>query len=663
MKKLDRLLLTILALALLLRMGWPAWAEFKRDEATVVRRAQAIAYDGDRPAAGVVASFGAYNLPLTLYLTAIPLRLWDDPLAAVLFVGLLNGLAVLTCYGLGRAYFDRRAGLIAAFLFAVNPWAVMYARKVWCRTLPLATLLLIAALLALLVRKRPWALALAFVALAILIGLQLEGIACIPLLLLLLLLYRREVKPGPLAAGAAFFGLAMLPFVVDDAVHGWPSARSFLGLVGGEARWSLDALDYALALGGGRGIEGLAGGLVPQFLAGLPDLWWLNGLMIALLAAALVYAAVQAVRGPRERRRSLVVLLLWFAVPVLLQLRAPVVHPHYFVMLYPLQFLLVGVLLSDLLARWPRPALRLAGRSLSLAALLTVAGLLLWGGWQMAVCGRVLYFMQRHPTSGGYGIPLAYPRQAAQQALDLADGAEVIVLSDGMDPLLDEPVAVFDALLHGHPHRFADGNWAIPVPDNPHTVYLVGPLAAEGSGIDPVWRRLAAMDAVDVGPALTLPDGWSYHTFVRRAADRADVLAGLEPFSPPARFANGVTFLGRALPSTVRPGETLELWLAWWVEGTPTAGVDVHFFTHLLDEQGALRAQHDGVGFPSAAWRSGDLALQRFTILVPDDMPAGRATVRTGMYSFPDLVGVSVLDTAGNPAGDNLILGDVLCQP
>ena len=104
-------LLAILALALLLRMGWPTLVEFKRDEATVARRALAIAYEGDRPAAGVGSSIGTANLPLTLYLTAIPLRLWQDPLAAVLFVGLLNGLAVLACYGLGRAYFGWAVGL------------------------------------------------------------------------------------------------------------------------------------------------------------------------------------------------------------------------------------------------------------------------------------------------------------------------------------------------------------------------------------------------------------------------------------------------------------------------------------------------------------------------------------------------------------------------
>ncbi len=93
----------IVALALVLRMGWPTLAAFKLDEATVVRRALAIAYEGKLPVTGVDTSTGTDNFPLTLYLMALPLRLWPDPVAVVLFTGLLNGLAVLACYGLARS--------------------------------------------------------------------------------------------------------------------------------------------------------------------------------------------------------------------------------------------------------------------------------------------------------------------------------------------------------------------------------------------------------------------------------------------------------------------------------------------------------------------------------------------------------------------------------
>lgn len=666
----DRLtsvvLLGMLVLALVLRMAWPTLAEFKRDEATVVRRALAIAYKGDLPAAGVGASMGTANLPLTLYLTAIPLRISKDPVAAILFIGFLNGMAVLACYAFGRAYFGRAVGLIASFLFTVSPWAVLYGRKIWCRTLPLATLALFAAAFASFVRRRPWALTGVFVALAVLVGLQLEGIAFIPVLVVVLVLYRREVTLLPLLMGLLLFALAISPYVIHDALHGWSSLRSFLDYARGEARFSLDALRYAFFLTGSQGIHGMAGGLYPEYLAGLPNLWWLNWLMMGLLALALLYGLFQVVRGPEERRRPLALLLLWFAVPVVLQSRPTAsVHLHYFVLLYPVQFLLIAVLLRDLLSRLPVLDWRLAGVRLSVPVLLLVIALLLWGGWQVAVTGRLFAFMDQHPTTGGYGIPLKYSRAAAQGAQQLAGPSEIVVLSTGMNPAVDEVPAVFDALLFDHPHRFADGRVALPVPDSPRVVYLVGPVKGEddvSSELYPITQWLGAMAYVRPGPVILLPDGWRYHILSRSGPDREDAMADLTRLSDVIVFANGTGFLGYRMPEKARPGEALEVWLAWWVRSLPPSGVNYHFFAHLLDGDGRLHSQYDGTGFPTVYWRAGDLVLSRFPMLISANSSAGRYQVWAGLYSYPDVVNVSFLDVAGNPAGDRVMLGEVALE-
>jgi len=654
-------LLGILALAFLLRMGWPTLAEFKRDEATVVRIALAIAYEGYRPAAGVGSSFKTANLPLTLYLTAIPLRLWQDPVAVVLFVGLLNGLAVLACYGLGRAYFGRAVGLVASFLFTVSPWAVMYGRKIWCRTLPLVTLGFFAALFATFVRRRPWALVGAFVGLAALVGLQLEGIAFIPLLFILILLYRKQVALGPLLVGLFLFALLVSPYVIDDALRGWSSLRYFLDYARQESYFSWSALRYAFLVTGGEGIQGMAGGLYPEYLAGLPDLWWLNWLMMGIQALALLYGLIQVVRGSGERRHSFALLLLWFAVPIALQLRATSpVQPHYSVLLYPVQFLLIAIMLVDLLSRLPSPKLRLAGRRLPALVLLLVVALLLWGGWQVAVSARLLVFMDRHPTTGGYGIPLKYTRAAAQEARQLAGSSEIIALGVGVNPSVDETPSVFGALLFGHPHRLVDGRWVLPVPDSPEVVYLIGPVG-EGTSPDlqPVLERLETMGYGRAGPVIALPDGWCYRLFYRHGPDRDDILAGLTRFPEAIPFANGVVFMGYGMAEAVPAGGTLDVWLVSWVRSLPPPGTNYHFFTHLLDEEGGLRSQHDGAGFPTASWRAGDLMLSRFPISVPPDLSPGRYQVWAGLYTYPDVVNVSVLDVAGNPAGDRVALGEV----
>ena len=68
--------------------------------------------DGDFPTVGLRSSVGARNPPLFVYLTAIPLAVRDDPLAATAFVGVLAVAAVILTYFVLRPRFgaSRRAG-------------------------------------------------------------------------------------------------------------------------------------------------------------------------------------------------------------------------------------------------------------------------------------------------------------------------------------------------------------------------------------------------------------------------------------------------------------------------------------------------------------------------------------------------------------------------
>jgi len=656
-------LLAIVVLGLLLRLIFPTLAEFKRDEATVIRRAQAIAWGGDRPAIGVGASVGPANPPLFLYLMAIPLRLWADPVAAVLWVGLLNGLAVWACYQVGRLYFGPKAGLIAAFLFAVSPWAVLYGRKIWSQNIPLVTLGFMAALLATCVHQHRWALVGAFVGLAALIGLHLGGLAFIPILGIALLLYHREVSWKPLLVGSGLLGLAFLPYVLYDARQGWSSLRGLLDYGGGGDTWSWDAWRYAFALTGSAGIEGQAGALWPQFRSALPNLWALNTLMQGVLALALCYALYQVARGTLERRRTLTLLLLWLSIPIFLQSRpATPTQPHYFILLYPVQFLLIGMLLADG-ETWLRAQLaaRPVWRRMVRAGLLL--GALVWGGWQLAVLNQLAYFMVHHPSTGGYGIPLRYTREVAQLAAQAAPGAEIIVLSDSYDPATAEAPAVFAALLYHKPHRLADGRTALPLPEGPAVVYLAGPLY-EPSPLQSTLDRLAAWRYVMPGPIMRLPDGGArYQLFVHHGSDREDSLDGMYRLGGGIALANGAVFAAYDIPESNAPGDLLPVWLGWWVHIAPPPGINYHCYVHLLNAQGERVAQWDGSNFPATSWRSGDIVLSYFPITLPDTLPAGVYTVRVGMYSYPDIVGVPVLDALGQPGEPAITLGTVNITP
>jgi len=660
------LLVLILAVGFALRLLQPTLVEFKRDEATIARLGQAIAYEGYLPAVGVDSSLGIDNLPLTLYLAALPLRVWADPLSAVVFTCLLNSLALLVCYWLTRTGLGKTEALLATLFFAVSPWAVLYARKIWSRTLPIFTLAFMVSLFLTFVLRRKWALVGAFVSLAGLLGLQLEALAFVPILGLAILLYRDAVAWRPLVVGGLIFCLLMLPYALHDAGQGWQNTLGLLGYAGGGGVFSWDAVWYALSLLGGQGIEGQAGPFYLQFRQELGPFWWFNYVLSVLLAASLVYGVVEAFRNhDQSRRRTLTLMLLWFFVPILLQLEPSTpTQRHYYVMHYPVQYMLIGAFLVQAAAwvmRWTTAHGRVGMAQIAWGAV--AGGLVLGCGWQVLVTAHLRGYMVAHPTTGGYGIPLRYTRMAAAEARALAPKGEIIVLAEDTRPIMTETPTVFDVLLFTVPHRFADGRSALPLPQREQVAYIVGPLAPPVDGDHPLeigLSRLASLSLLEGGPVVELPDGVSYKTYEWTGADRGALVSGMAPLAMGIPFANNVVFAAYEAPVRVSAGESFDVWLAWWLRAGVPGDTDYHFTVQLFDAEGAPVSQDDHAAFASDQWQMDDLVLSRFGLSLPPELAPGTYRLRAGMYTYPDIQSVAVVDPEGRPVDDGVTLTDAL---
>ena len=97
---------------------------------------------------------------------------------------------------------------------------------------------------------------------------------------------------------------------------------------------------------------------------------------------------------------------------------------------------------------------------------------------------------------------------------------------------------------------------------------------------------------------------------------------------------------------TAKPGQTLNLLLAWgaldWIPRNYTV------FTHLVDEQGAARAQHDKVplyNYSTLFWALGEVVVDLYYLSLPMDIPSGVYEVRVGMYERLHNTRLSVRDT------------------
>ncbi len=100
---------------------------------------------------------------------------------------------------------------------------------------------------------------------------------------------------------------------------------------------------------------------------------------------------------------------------------------------------------------------------------------------------------------------------------------------------------------------------------------------------------------------------------------------------PMARFSLDGSEIGlvSAFVGTAVPGQPLLINTAWQQKGDPQP---VKIFIHLLDDQGNIAAQWDGLGAAWEGWQPGDALLHSHTVPLPDNLPPGTYEVRLGLY-------------------------------
>jgi hypothetical protein len=111
---------------------------------------------------------------------------------------------------------------------------------------------------------------------------------------------------------------------------------------------------------------------------------------------------------------------------------------------------------------------------------------------------------------------------------------------------------------------------------------------------------------------------------------------------------------------TMKPGETLKVDLTW--RGLKTWPDNYTVFVHLLGPDGKVHGQVDqwpveGT-LPTASWTAGQVVDDPYNITLPADAPSGKYQVEVGWYLLSTLRRLNVLDTAGHPSDDHVIIGE-----
>jgi hypothetical protein len=414
------------------------------------------------------------------------------------------------------------------------------------------------------------------------------------------------------------------------------------------AEWDLSAVELGWEALSGRSIHALAGDSYP-LLAIVPDLdrsfnllgWLALGASLGLLWRTVTRWRVADLKLQQAARIDLV-LLSWLAVPIAFNVRHSLeLHLHFFALVIPAAYIMigraVGIVLNSTRAKapkWYRP-LAIAG-----AIVLGVLGLA-----QVTAIVQMGRFVATHDTPGGFGIPLARYLDIADRSVEMVhstNSAEMLVAGQGDSVVVDPLPAVFDVLLRDRvAYRFVDGTSAAVFPANP-SVVLLSPEPGEAARWYSTWPTQQLRD----GYRLVTLDG----TWPQSPPWSEDPL---KPIAGPRTFQNGVE-LQQYIWEHVKESRG-RFWLQWQVLWLSPD--DTHFYLQVLDQEEQLWGQQDSAGYPTESRQRGDRILTGFDISAQEGMSVTPYWGRAGLYLYPQVVNLPVIDEAGNPVDETVVMG------
>ncbi len=237
-------------------------------------------------------------------------------------------------------------------------------------------------------------------------------------------------------------------------------------------------------------------------------------------------------------------------------------------------------------------------------------------------------------------------------------------------------------------HQFYFPGWEAVVDGATVRAQPVGPLALAGvtlpAGEHEVMLRFGTTRPRQLGWALTLLGAalwvggaawlrrWRWLALLAAVLVAYGGLAAMQQQTNPASYtpqAVGATFGSEAQllafhadGDGIRPDGASDVTLNWLALRRPAA--DYKVFLHLVDQSGALWAQQDSEpGFfftPTTRWQAGEF-MEDFHTLAwreGEEPPAGRYLLFAGLYDPTTGQRLPVLDAAGQPAGDQVLLGE-----
>ena len=610
-------LVAVLIVAALLRLGEAGIVEFKHDEAMLSLLAQDMVSGKGIPFTGIPSSVGVPNPPISVYILALPYALSSSPLIATLFIAALNVIGVGLLWWITHRYVGRTAAILTSLAYAVNPWAILYSRKIWAQDFHTPIFLFAIALgLYGFIEGKRWAQIVCLPVLLIALQIHFAAWALLPLYLWFLWTGRKQLSWKAIALSVFLGILTVVPFLIGlsntlaqdpnrltNAIHPKGSGLSL----------STDAIRWNGLFASGIAVETqVAPGQTLNLLSQTPRLdalWWI----IAGLTLIGLFVIIA------QRHRLAILLMLWALLPILIFTPTwTAIYPHYFIASIPAFCLLAGIGGAFLIEHL---SVNRAFQVVAFAALsvIFISQVFWWRG--------MLHYVETTYIADGFGTPLHFLMDIRGQ---LSSSKDVVVISDGFDVLLDQEAAVWPVMLHGSAQcvRTLSGQGMAVLPSGAFAA-LTAPNAPENA-VNNFYRQPDEMK-FPLRPA----EGIYRLDFFQKPLVWAD--PPLTPI-PSAWFGSGAVLIGYRLDPQM-------LYLEWALPGSVNA--DYHYFGHFLDSTGEKRGQTDGLMLPGRSWCKDDHLVTWASV----DLPPDTTTLRVGLYTLQGgrFINDSLLDANENP--------------
>jgi hypothetical protein len=277
----------------------------------------------------------------------------------------------------------------------------------------------------------------------------------------------------------------------------------------------------------------------------------------------------------------------------------------------------------------------------------SVAGIFLGGALGLALATNLWWF---HPNHLAYYNPLLGGGPVAQRALLVGWG-------EGFD----EARAWLDAETQGR--KAVVASWVERML-KPRAGFAVVPDSELRPGPQPypqyalLYASQVQREILEDGARYYAEQGTPLHTVRLHGVDYAWIYQVPPPVPTEltAAFGEAIRLRGYGLASEARRGEALRLALYW--EGRAAPEADYLLFAHLIGPDGLRYAQADlapgGDAWPTSRWSAGRFVQAEAALPIPADAPAGQYRLVVGLYDPRD---GARLPLRGGPAADPALAG------